>query len=224
MILRPALAGALLLASVTVQAAAAPRVLPLDEAVQDPDLMAFRLLLQEAVAEQDLDFVLAQLDPAVITSHDGREGIDDFRRQWRVEEGAPELWPVLGRLLASGGLFEHSRSAYDGTKGCGPGFAAPWWIAAWPEGLANRGTAVALGPAVPVHPFRDERKAPLAHLAWEVVRIGESAAGWSEVVLEDGRSGYARTERLGRPRHGWVLFLQECEGRWRIKGLAHGDE
>ncbi|MDX6752115.1 hypothetical protein SH611_20100 [Geminicoccaceae bacterium 1502E] len=100
---RSTVAGAFLLVALAVQpAGAAPRVLPLDEAVHDPDLMAFRLLLQEAVEARDLDFVLAQLDPAIITGHDGRHGIDDFRCQWRVEEAAPELWPVLGRLLGLG--------------------------------------------------------------------------------------------------------------------------
>ncbi|MDX6752116.1 hypothetical protein SH611_20105 [Geminicoccaceae bacterium 1502E] len=120
--------------------------------------------------------------------------------------------------MASGGLFEHSPTAYDGTTGCGPHFAAPWWRVAWPVDHEAEHYGVALGSIVPVHDHVGPDAPVIGHLSWDIVRVGEENEEWIAVQLGDGRVGVVAKRLVRRPL-GWQMVLQRCDGRWRIAAL-----
>lgn len=219
--------SALLLATVMTLAAApqslaGPKVLPIDQGVHDPSLLAFRLEMQEAVVARHIEAVLARVSPGVSNSIGGNGGIEEFRQIWNVEEGAPALWPVLASMLAGGGMILRHPEGETGQIGCGPRFLGPWWYAAWPRQIERHGHALAIGPEVPVQERPDAAGPPIATLSWEIVESGEQQDGWLPVVLDNGRSGWVREEDT-RPALAHHIMLEKCDGEWWMETLAHGD-
>ncbi|MDX6752117.1 hypothetical protein SH611_20110 [Geminicoccaceae bacterium 1502E] len=220
------LTALLLAAAMTLAAApqslAGPKVPPVDEGVHDPSLLAFRLEMQEAVTARDLGAVLARVSPEILNSFGGSGGIEEFREAWRVEEGAPALWPVLASMLAGGGMILRHPEGNTGRIGCGPSFLGPWWYAAWPKRIEPYARALAIGPDVPVQERPDADGPPVASLSWEIVESGEPQDGWLPVTLEDGRGGWVREEEM-RSAQGWHIMLERCDGQWWIEALVRGD-
>lgn len=60
----------------TLAAAQVGKLLPVDEAVRDPEFFAFRAQLQAAVARHDAEAVLAAVDPNIQTSFGSGGGIE----------------------------------------------------------------------------------------------------------------------------------------------------
>lgn len=221
------LTAGLLLAAPVAPASAGPWIVPVDEAVQDPSLQAFRLRMLEALAARDLDTVLAHVQPDVV--NDGvKQGREQFGVQWRISEGAPDLWQALAGVLAAGGLYARSLYGNDGEAACadsrstGPTFSAPYWRVLWPNDVKRADHAVAVRPNVAVR-SRPEPHAPVVErLHWEIVTTGEKRAGWIAVTLADQRQGWVEAPAV-RNAQGPYLHLERCDGRWWIGALFNAD-
>jgi len=100
-------------------------VLPVDEAVGDPELFVFRARLQAAVARQDTTELLRVIAPDIRNSFGGDGGREEFRQKWNLAQpDRSHLWAVLALVLALGGR-RHGDSAFyapytfEGTPGDG---------------------------------------------------------------------------------------------------------
>jgi hypothetical protein len=190
------------------------RVLPVDEAVQDPAFFAFRAGLQRAIVERDTASLLAVVHPEIKLSFGGDYGIDRFREM--LVDPAEGVWVELGTLLALGGRF------YDDST-----FAAPYTFTDSPDEADPFEALIAIGDSVPVHAAPEEGAEVVALLSFDVVRHEwelESSLpeGWTAVRLEDETVAYVRSRSVRSPIDYRAIFMRR-EGRWRMTIFIAGD-
>ena len=115
---------AAVVAAVAIVAAAppVPRLAPVDEANQRADFFGFREKLQQRIATRDVAALLGIVHPDIKTTFGDDNGIDAFKRLWRLDQRDSELWRELGAVLALGGTFEGSDA-----------FVAPYVFSRWPD-------------------------------------------------------------------------------------------
>ncbi|HWM91224.1 MAG TPA: SH3 domain-containing protein [Thermoanaerobaculia bacterium] len=207
------LLAALLLLQVTVAAAQVGKLLPTDEAVRDPALFAFRAQLQAAVARHDSEAVLAAVHPNIKNSFGGDDGIDAFKRIWKLPGHDSPLWDELGTVLALGGAFHDSDT-----------FAAPYVYQRWPERFDSFEHVAVLGTGVRVRSEPGLNGRILTSLSFDVVRLDGPAgdSGWTRVKLRDSRTGYISSRYVRSPVDYRALF-EKADGRWRLAFFVAGD-
>jgi hypothetical protein len=192
-------------------------VLPVDEAVRDPEFFLFRARLQAALARQDTTELLRVIAPDILNSFGGDGGREEFRQTWGLARpNRSQLWAALGLVLALGGRLHGDTAFYapytfEGTPGDGFETLA----------VLGRNVLVRAEPTVTsaivdtlsfeaVARWREGHTAPAAPPRWEPVRTSKAKTGW---VLGrylrspiDYRAGFVR-------RHG----------QWWLRAFVAGD-
>lgn len=203
---------AILLVQATAVAAQVGKLLPTDEAVRNPDLFAFRAHLQAAVARHDTEAVLAAVHPNIKIGFGGEDGIEAFKRAWKLPAG-DRLWDELGIVLALGGSFQGKDN-----------FVAPYVFSRWPEKLDSFGHVAVIGTNVRVRSKPGLDGQILTSLSFDIVPLaapsGESE--WTQVKLRDGRKGYIASRYVRSPVD-YRAFLTREGGRWRMTLFVAGD-
>ena len=104
MLLRSGLRGILLFSMLAISSistlAQVGKLLPVDEGVRDPSFFVFRARLLEACERRDAAFVLSAVDQNIKNGFGGDDGVAGFKRQWKSESPASELWKTLTGVLA----------------------------------------------------------------------------------------------------------------------------
>jgi hypothetical protein len=190
------------------------RVLPADEAAQDPGFFAFRAGLQRAVAERDTASLLAVVHPDIKLSFGGDYGTARFREI--LADSTERVWEELGTLLALGGRF------YDDST-----FAAPYTFTDSPDEVDPFEALIAVSDSVPVHVAPDSASDVAAVLSFEVVRHAWDLRdpvpwGWTAVRLADETLGYVRSRAVRSPIYYRAVFDRR-DGRWRMTIFIAGD-
>jgi hypothetical protein len=213
------LAILLLTAQTTAVHAQAGKLLPVDEAVRDPELFAFRARLQEAVARHDVAALLEAVDPNIKVDFGGGGGIADFRNAWKLQDGDKSpLWAELGLVLALGGAFQGDNL-----------FAAPYVFTSNKVDAYEQ--AVVLGTNVRVRAEPRVGSPVLATLSFDIVRLSQAARSrltpeqaeeWTAVELQGGRTGYIASRYVRSPIDYRALF-NKIDGRWRMTAFVAGD-
>ncbi|HVG09159.1 MAG TPA: SH3 domain-containing protein [Thermoanaerobaculia bacterium] len=207
------LLAALLFLHATLAAAQVGKLLPVDEAVRDPEFFAFRAQLQAAVARHDTEAVLAALDPKIRTSFGTGGGIEDFRKTWKLPSADSRLWDELGTVLALGGAFQE-----------GGLFSAPYVYGRWPEPFDSFGHVAVLGKNVRVRAEPGVNGRILMALSFDIVKLAAPAkdSEWTRIKLRDGRTGYISSRYVRSPVDYRALF-NKIGGRWRMTAFVAGD-
>jgi hypothetical protein len=214
------LAWALLLTQAAGSAAQTGKLMPVDEAVRDPELFAFRARLQAALARHDAAAVLEMVDPQIKNTFGGDDGIEAFQRLWKLKEGDSRLWEELGLVLALGGAFQNADN-----------FVAPYVFSRWPENVDSFENVAVLGRNVRVRAEPRAGSAVLAALSFDLVGVSgtgrermspEQARDWTAVKLRDGRIGYV-SSRYVRSPVAHRAFLTRKNGSWRLTFFVAGD-
>lgn len=210
------LTGGLLAVPGVAPAQRAP-VLPVDEAVHDPELFVFRARLQAALARQDTTELMRVIAPDILNSFGGDGGREEFRQTWGL--GQPDrspLWAALGFVLALGGRRQGDTAFYapytfEGTPG--DGF----------EALA------VLGRNVLVRAEPTSTSAVLDTLSFEAVtrwREGHTGStapvGWEPVRTAKARTGWVPSRYLRSPID-YRAGLVRRRGQWWLRVLVAGD-
>jgi hypothetical protein len=221
LLLRPVLlAIALLLLHVSAGVAQVGKLLPVDEAVRDPDFFTFRAQLQAAVARHDTAAVLDIVDPKITNSFGGDGGLQEFREQWKLSGADSPLWAELGLLLALGGTFNGRDN-----------FAAPYVWNRWPDELDAFEHVAAVGSNVRVRSKPSLDSQILAKLSFEIVPVSsgrnqeltpKQRDQWWAVRLRDGREGYVSSQYV-RSAVGYRAIFSRQSGSWRLTTLVAGD-
>lgn len=198
------------------------KLLPFDEAPQDPSFFLFRARLLEALAARDTTFLYAHLAPEAHLSFGGHTGRAGLQELWHPGEAESELWSTLARVAAGGGAFQPTHQG--GTR-----FVAPYYWAAWDTlGLDAFSHGVVLGAHVRVREAPGLESAVLDTLSHDVVRVadfypvGDEAEGWARVTLADGRTGYLSQAYLASPI-GYRVGFEQRDGVWQITYFVAGD-
>lgn len=206
-----------------------PRILPVDEAVQDPSLFAFRARLQRTIAERDTSALLAVVDSAMKVSFGRDAGIEEFERMWlAIPDGdvaadpEADIWAELGAVLALGGRFMGDSLFY-----------APYTFDAfppgeWPSDHDPYEALIAIDDAVPVLAAPDPDADTLAVLSFHLVRhewrstVAQPPAGWTAIRLADDALGFVRSRSVRSPLDYRAVF-ERRDGRWRMTVFIAGD-
>lgn len=209
-----ALAAALTL---TVGAAAAqnlPRLEPVDEGPRRPDFLAFRTSLQEIIARRDVPGLLRVVHPKIRNSFGGDDGVEAFRRLWRLDQADSELWRELGSVLTLGGVFE------------GPDtFVAPYVFARWPDDIDPFEHVAVVGTGVRVRSAPGPRGRVVATLSYEILRLGSSGyrqEPWTSVLLRNGRRGFVASHLI-RSSVDYRAYFTGVGGEWLMMVFIAGD-
>lgn len=197
------------------------KLLPVDEAARQGDFFAFRARLQAAIAARDSAAVLAAVHPGIKSSFGGDEGVEDFRRMWKLEDSASGLWQELGAALALGGRFYAEDQ-----------FVAPYVFSNWPERFDAFEHVAIVGSQVRVRAEPRLDASSLAVLSFDIValaRDGASSAhdaatapGWTAIRLDDGRLGFVASTYVRSPVTFRAIFNREG-ARWRLTAFVAGD-
>jgi hypothetical protein len=184
-----------------------------DQAAQHADFFAFRTKLLGGIDRRDVDVLLDAVDPGIRNNFGGDDGIEAFKRLWRLNAGDSEIWPVLGSVLMLGGTFEGADV-----------FVAPYVHATWPGEFDpfEYVTVVGDGVRFRAQPRTDSRV--LALVGRAVLRRGDGSAptGWLSLQLPDGRSGFVSASLVRGPIDYRAYFVRS-HGRWLMTALIAGD-
>lgn len=195
-----------------------PQLLPVDEAPREPDLVALRRTLIEAVNKRDVSTIVESASEDIVLGFEGERGPAEFRSL--IASGHIDFWTEFGRVLAMGGRFE------DGA------FVAPYVTSAWEYGSDCNRAVVSRRVRLRARP---SLAAPvLAMLDYDVVEESyfssvdgrrmplEIPTGWGRVRIATGIVGYVSQEFLRSPLDYRVHFERRA-GRWRIIAFVAGD-
>jgi hypothetical protein len=204
------------------------KLLPVDEAKNDPSFQRFRSDLLAAVKSHDADFVLGALHPAVENGYDIEKGVDEFTKRWKPSDPEGSVWDVLSSILTGGGSF----SERDGHKEfCGPYVVSQWSkiVQQLPKGSDSLDYVVITGKDVAV---RREPKltAPIvATLSYDVVKsvpnsqvLDRSTAefsSWIKITTPNGHEGFVPDSYVQGPMDYGACF-RRTSGKWVISELA----
>jgi hypothetical protein len=195
------------------------RLLPQDEATRQADFFSFRARLITSIARRDTAGLLASVAPEIRNTFGDDNGIEAFRRLWRLDTPDSRLWEELAAALALGGTFESEST-----------FTAPYVFSRWPsqydafEYLAVVGSSVrvrsephATAPVIGSSTFGVVRRAPDGPRP-----PPEGPERWEAILLTDGRVGYMAREFLRSPV-GYRAIFSRRANRWTMTAFVAGD-
>lgn len=196
-----------------------PKLMPVDEAARDPELLAFRENLLAAVRAGNVDAIVAMADPAIRTTFGAGGGAGDFRRML----GEPGMLGELEQVLTLGGSY----------RGDGPNssFWAPYVYSAWPDTHDPWDSLAVVSENVPLLTAADPGAAPVALLSYDIVKrvsppqpiaAGATPPPFIEVLTADERRGWVATRSV-RSHVAYRAGFIEKDGQWRINAFVAGD-
>ena len=204
----------IVVAAVAVASAQAPRLEPVDEGPQKPDFVAFRTELRQTIARRDVPALLRVVHPNIKNSFGGDDGIEAFKRRWRLNRADSKLWRELGAVVALGGTFPDPDQ-----------FAAPYVYSKWPETSDAFEDVALIGSNVRVRAAPSTSGRVLATMSYAILRLkgpGSRGQSWTTVVLPDGRRGYVASH-LVRSSIDYRAFFARADGRWLMTMFVAGD-
>jgi hypothetical protein len=204
-----------LLSALLAGVAYAEKLLPTDEAAENPSFLAFRQRLITAVREKDHQYVVSILAPNISLGFSGAKGVRAFRKEWRPERKDSKLWPTLQSLLSLGGSFDE-----DGE------FVAPYVYSKFPEGLDSLDDHCIIGKDVRVRSGPSATAPIIATLSYDIVQPATPAVThateWVKITTPDGQSGYV-SRRFLRSAMDYRASFAKVKGQWKMNFLVAGD-
>ncbi len=141
-------------------------VKPVDEAKKDASFLAFREKLIAAVKKRDTKYLLSIVDRDIKLSFGGDEGIEDFKRIWKISSPNSKLWNELLTVLSNGGRFDKAeKTTY---------FAAPYSFNGFPDDLDVFEYQLIFGNNVNLRAKPDLGSKTIAQLSYNTKTIWES--------------------------------------------------
>jgi hypothetical protein len=191
--------------------------MPVDEAATRPDFFTFRAHLQAALVQRDLAALLDVVHADVKASFGGDEGIEAFKRLWRVEDKDSNLWHELATVLALGGSFDAPDS-----------FTAPYTFSRWPDDADAFENVAVIGSNVHIR-TEPRLDAPIITIvSFCVLPLDPEALNsdwtnneWAAVTV-NGRKGYIARRFIRSPIDYRARFTY-TGARWQLTLFVAGD-
>jgi hypothetical protein len=138
-------------------------VRPVDEARKDALFLAFREKLISAVKKHDTKYLLGIIDRDIKVNFGGDQGIEDFKRIWKISSPKSRLWNELLTALTNGGKFDkEGKTTY---------FAAPYIFNGLPDDLDSFEHQVIFGNNVNLRAKPDLAAKVIDRLSYNVVKV-----------------------------------------------------
>jgi hypothetical protein len=204
------------------------KLLPTDDASQDPFFAEFRNQLLKAARNHDVNFVISILDPNVKNGSDTERGITQFKNQWQLDQRDSRLWEVLTTILAMGGSFR----ANDGARE----FCAPYVTSKWPavvSQLPQRADPldyqVITDNEVAMKSQPNSSATTLAVLSYDVVKVSSASvattpssgnsSNWMKITTLAGQDGYV-PDKYVRSATDYHACFKKVDAKWFMNELA----
>jgi hypothetical protein len=185
-----------------------------DEASNDPDFLAFRTRLLEAVASRDTAFILSLVSDGILNSLGGDGGIDEFIRHWQLDAEVSRFWTEFETLLRLGGAFMTDDR-----------FLAPYTAATWQNtNLDGFDYSAVIGANVNVRSEPSLTAPVVSRMSYQTVREARSISSdeWVPVRLTDGGTAYINKRYVRSPISYRAMF-ERSNGRWELTAFLAGD-
>lgn len=225
MICRLALAVSLLASPAAAQRLSLP---PVDQAPQDPQLVAFLETLRTAVQTRDTDAVTNAACPDLYLSHDGGGGPEELREKLTqstetppqdslspVQPGKDNYWQALADTLAAPGYFDAEGE-----------FWMPYqWQIKLPADLDPKVAYYVTGENVTMRSAPFPQADALQLISHEVVLVPvyNKALAYQQVILTDGTRGYMHRDYLWSMTGYRAALVKSETGDWQLCTFVTGD-
>lgn len=215
---------ALLLAAPLTASAADLAFVPRDEAAGDTSWARFRDRLIEALQQRDRKHVLGVVDRNVRNGIGRPNGIEEFSRQWHIDEDDGPLWRELPRALTlAAAYYRHERMPRS--------LCAPYVLPQWPKSIDPYGHGAITARQSDVRTAPSGAAAVLAGIGHAIVRVADWEVAdtdadikqkWVKVQAQN-REGYVPEEHVRSPLEHLACF-RKGEAGWRLVSfLAAGE-
>ena len=199
-------------------------VKPVDEAAKDAAFLAFRTKLISAVKKRDTKYLLSALDPNIKASFGGDDGIEDFKRMWKINSPNSELWDELLAVLINGGTFSK--------EGKTTLFSAPYSFTNFPDDLDAFEHQLIFGNNVNLRSKADSKSPSLSQLSYNVVKVdyqnsvsNDKKDGeylWLKVETLGGKKGFVNAKFVRSPIDYRAIFEKKSRS-WKMTAFVSGD-
>lgn len=195
-----------------------------DEGKTDASFNAFREKLISAVKKRDAKYLISQLDRNIKVSFGGDDGIEDFKRFWKINSPNSKVWDELLPVLTNGGKFF--------TEGRTKMFSAPYSFSNFPEDLDAFEHSVIFGNNVNLRETPNLQSKVITMLSYNVVKVdfqnsvtdgkAEPTYLWLKVETLGGKKGFVNAQFVRSPIDYRAIF--EKKGRvWKMTAFVAGD-
>lgn len=209
----------------SAQEAAAPKkLMPVDEAANDPSWISFRNRLLEALQKLDRKYLLTVIDRNVRNPLDSPRGIAAFRKQWDFEADDSPLWRELpGALFLGSAWLKPEKGPRQ--------LCAPYLAAKWPDDVDpfDYGAVTAREALAKAEPSSDSNT--VGTLSYDIVRVTDWEVAdrapdvkqkWVKIRVND-KEAFVPEEQIRSPIEHRACFIK-TESGWRMVAFVVGME
>lgn len=198
----------------------APKLEPRDEA--NASFQEFRARTLAALARKDTAYLYGMLAPEIKNTFGDDDGVEGFRRIWRMENAAgSSVWTALSRVLSMGGQQPTDSN-----------FTAPYVYAFWPDSMDSFGFVAVTKSDGRVYESPAESSPVKGIASHSILRfknwqgLGESGvaadSSWAQIELPGGATGWMRGADVYSPVSWRAMFMKRGD-RWLMIFFVAGD-
>lgn len=198
-------------------------VKPSDEAAKDSSFLAFRNKLIQAAQQRDAEFLLSITDKNIKNGFGGEDGIENFKKQWKLSNRSSAFWKEFLTVLTNGGAFDRKNKN---------SFYAPYLFTNFPEDVDAFEYQAIFGKNVILRAKPDIRSEIVANLSYNIIqRDWENSIKakndkdkilWVKIKTLGGKQGYVKPEFV-RSSIDYRAGFEKIRGKWMLTFFLAGD-
>ena len=203
------------------------KVLPVDEGKQDASFSAFREKTLQAAKRRDVKYILSIVDANITNTFGDSNGINEFKKLWKLGSLQSEFWNEFITVLTNGGAFFKRPGAPEEKI-----FQAPYTFTQFPEDLDAIEHQTIFGNNVNLR-SKPETNAPVvASLSYNIVKVDfensvkdankEDKYLWLKVETLGGKTGFVNAKYVRSPIDYRAVF-EKRNGKWKMITFVAGD-
>lgn len=203
------------------------KVLPVDEGKTDASFSAFREKTLEAARRRDAKYILSIVEPNIKNTFGDSNGIEEFKKMWKLTSPQSEFWKEFVTVLANGGAFWKRPGAPKKQI-----FQAPYTFTEFPADLDSFEYQSIFGSSVNLRSKPEPGAPVVAALSYNVVKVDfensvkdETREGkylWMKVETLGGKKGFVNAGYVRSPVDYRAVF-EKRNGRWKLVTFIAGD-
>jgi hypothetical protein len=217
----------LLICAVSAAFAQERKLLPVDEGKTDASFSAFRQKTLEAARRRDAKYILSIVDTNIRNTFGDSNGIEEFKKMWKLDSPQSEFWDEFIIVLEHGGAFWKRPGAPKNQI-----FQAPYTFTEFPEDLDAIEHQAIFGNNVNLR-SKPEANAPVvANLSYNIVKVDfensvkdkakEEKYTWLKIETLGGKKGFVSAGYVRSPVDYRAVF-EKRNGKWKLVTFVAGD-
>jgi hypothetical protein len=203
------------------------KLLPVDEGKRDASFSAFRAKALEAAKKRDVKYILSIVDANIKNTFGDSNGIDEFKKMWKLSSPQSDFWDEFITVLEHGGAFWKRKGAPKNQI-----FHAPYTFTEFPADLDAVEHQAIFGDNVNLRSKPDANAPIVAGLSYNIVKVDyensvkdenkEGEYSWLKVETLGGKKGFVKSEYVRSPIAYRAIF-EKRNGKWKLVTFIAGD-